>query len=226
MKSALALAGAVVLSLLHVQQLTSQLTQARLPGSGDIATIAIHYGAVDPQTTFDDGSSFLRGSTLGLSATAWAFRHLGFRGNVYKSHNDGHNPQNPTAAIAVQDPDIWLYSGEVVLRYPINTDALSVSPYVGAGFGGKTYDWQVKTVGNVWRAWTQSVGVDLRPAAMGRVGLITEVRHYRSDFKAFGYEVYYWHEAAIGMVEDQKSHWGESTTHSDLVLTAGFSVNF
>jgi len=206
--------------------LEGQLMNAPLPGEGDLGTVSLHFGTVDPRTTFDDGSRFQRGTAVGVSGTIWAFRNLGFRGNVTKSQNDGHNPQDPEAAIAVQDPDVWLYSGEAVLRLPIITRAVAVTPFLSGGIGGKTWDWKVKTIADVERAWTGALGLDFRPLSLGRVGLVTEARAFRSQFHAFGYRVYYWHEAAMGIVEGEDAYWGKSTHHNDLVVTVGLSLNF
>jgi hypothetical protein len=203
--------GPVLLALIFVSQPWS--AAAQLAGD-DVATFAIHGGAVAPTTTLPDGSSFETGAAVGASGAWWVLRNFGFRGHVTRSYTEGVQPAEFSAA-AANAGRVWLYGADVVGRLPLANGRMT--PYVSAGAGGKSYRWKYGMYeGGTAFAWSYAGGLDVRPVQSGRFGLILEGRYHRTE--------YHWHGLSfLGPLPEFKR---TSPTVNDYLITAGVSVNF
>ena len=126
----------------------SSAAEAQLLGGGpqhgnEIASFNLKLGLLSPQTDFDDPvggqSSFDNGMAIGVGVTTWPMfdRRLGLRGAIVRSRTDGQNSNSDLAPIAVNDPNVYLYTLEAAFRLPMG----SGFPYISAGYGGKHYTW-------------------------------------------------------------------------------------
>lgn len=165
-------------------------------------SVAALGGGLSPAADVGDGDFDASGSG-GLEATAWLGDHVGLRATGLYAATDAA-PQIPPV-LEGEDPNVFLYSGDVVLRYPIDVMATDgfLQPYLVGGLGAKTYDFETidtetDLAGNV------GAGVEYRVGDEGRWGLLVEARDYISEFDQLG-------------VED---------TQHDIAWTAGVSLNF
>src|SRR5690606_27506513 len=130
---------------------------------------------------------FDNGLAIGVTAAAWPSwpldGKLGLRASLIRSEVDGQNETSEFAPMALNDPTVWTFTGEVAARLPMG----SGFPYLSFGVGVRHYTWAV-SVHEVSQffTWTGALGYELRPAALGPIGLSVELRGYRSDFRAFG----------------------------------------
>lgn len=212
MKRALTVAAAAfALSAFTGSELAAQW-DAGLPGD-DVASLTLHLGAVAPTTTFPDGGSYGTGIGGGISGIYWFHDWVGLRGSFLLGKTPGQ--PSPTSDFEKQagneNPTVWYYSGDFLIRYPHLSSAGSFAwfPYVGIGMGGKQYRWENQWTG-FYRDYTYTtnyaLGVDLRPADSPWYGFALEARLFRSTYK--------WHTFL----------WDEPQMN-DYVITAGFKLN-
>jgi hypothetical protein len=224
MRPVLSMAAAVLLLAASASTLSAQLAVPE-PGR-EIASVAVKLGVLSPRTTFNDASfgesSFEEGMAVGVAVSAWPLlgRRVGFRGQLMRSQTDGENSTSELAPIAVNDPNVYLYTLELAVRQAMSLGAVSGAPYLSAGWGGKQYSWAVsqhKT--SRFATLTASTGVELRPRALGAFGVNAELRAYSSHFRAFGIDDGSWSPGFYG---------GEvgGVENLDVLLTVGASLNF
>lgn len=192
---------AVTAAFTSVDLQAQQIGGQSHPGA-DVLSFSVVGGGYFSTSDLGSGTEFDDSGTVGGTATYWAHPNIGVRGNVLWSPPDVRSPAE--SQLAGQDPNIWLYSGDVVLRMPLPASAnMSWYPYLAGGVGGKTYDFETLDAetdfsGNV------GVGVELRFGQTGRWGIHTEVRDFISNFDRLGHD----------------------ETLNDVVWTGGVSVNF
>jgi len=230
----LARAGALVSLLLAAGSagVHAQFAEGPLPGS-DWVSLSLDFGLLAPTSTFEDAtfgqSSFKSGAALGASVMAWPFQgRLGVGARVVRSQTDGENSQFDLAPLVVNSPVQWLFTSEVSFRHPMVREGFSGFPYLSAGAGLKQYNW-AKSVHKEDRffLWSVGGGFELRPRALGPLGLTLDVRSYHSELIAFGIDDGTWKPGTEalpgigfygGVVGGQSNH--------DLLLTTGISVAF
>jgi len=195
------------------QPLPAQVLWEPGPPGDDFGSVVVYGGNLSPATTFsDDGSSFEDGVAFGVSLSYWPLAHVGVRTHVLRAKTAGNHgdlapcPPTPCSAIGWQEPVVWLYGIEAMVRRPMGGPQLAWFPYLGAGVVGKSYRWSVypPRVGDSAGGWTVAGGIEVRPSATGPLGLLVEVRNYQTDFRFF----------------DKRAQ-----SHSDFAFTAGMSVN-
>lgn len=184
MKFCSAAAAALFLALAAPAQLSGQRVYTGLPGQ-DVGSIALNLGAILPSTSLPDGSNFNSGLAGGAAITIWPFRHLGMRGNLLYGQSGVSPGAGSRARVALEDPNVLLYSGELALRYPMESGRFAWFPYLSAGVGGKTYRWAHEFTGlksNFNGALTYSGGVEVRPSSSPRYGFVVGMSQYRTTY--------------------------------------------
>jgi len=217
-KTTIAGAVAVALCLLGTAPLKAQLWEAGLPGE-DLGSISLLGGLLQPNTTYDDGSTFESGMGFGASVAVWPWRHVGVRATLLRGRTEGKEGE-VFSPLRFQNPTIWLYNLDLALRYPLMTESsLALAPYIAAGVGGKTFRWDPswpEQIGFTSRTLTAAGGIEVRPTGGGRaLGLIAEVRGYRYGYTGFQYQ---WGDG-IGR------HIGDPQDSTDLLFTLGLTLN-
>lgn len=130
----------------------------------------------------------------------WLHRYVGIRASVVWAQTDVSGPAS--ADVTGVDPNVWAYSGDVVLRVPIDARSGWIVPYIVGGLGAKTYDFDgVDTETEL--AVSFGGGVEYRfPSS--RWGVNLEARDYVSSFELYGID----------------------ETQHDLVWTGGITLSF
>lgn len=187
---------------------------ARQYDDPDVASLTLRAGMVKPMRELPDGTTFKSGPAGGLAGTIWPFRHFGVRAGAVFSMSGGAPVVGSTSRPGEDAREQWtnFYSFEVAARLPMVSGDFAWYPYVAGGVAGKQYVWSDKyrTAGIGWDmafAWRTSVGVSLRPAGMGRYGVVVDVSRFSSKYSWHGY------------------HWDRPTV-SDLSVTAGVSMHW
>lgn len=181
--------------------------QQTLGGSGhagaDRLSIQGYGGGFFSASSLGGGNTFDDTGILGGNVTFWATRYVGVRGSLAWSPPDVIT-QTADNVLTGEDPNVWNYSGDVVLRLPLPaTQEVSFFPYILGGLGGKTYDFETLSTETDF-AGNFGLGVEARFGENGRWGINTEVRDIVSSFDRFG---------------------ADETLH-DVIWTGGISLNF
>ena len=177
-------------------ELTAQSTH---DPAQDIITLNVIGGGFSPVS--DLGSSqFDAAGTVGGTVGVWLHRYVGIRASVVWAQTDVSGPAS--ADVTGVDPNVWAYSGDVVLRVPIDARSGWIVPYIVGGLGAKTYDFDgVDTETEL--AVSFGGGVEYRfPSS--RWGVNLEARDYVSSFELYGID----------------------ETQHDLVWTGGITLSF
>lgn len=201
-----AAAVGAALAVSSAGQLSAQPWDAGLPGD-DVFSLGIRLARVQPSTTLPDGTEFSGGFGGAISATYWMNDYAGLRANYELGMTEGNHLD--LAAASQEDPTVSFFGAELDLRYPVLNGSLSIAPYVGAGAGGKMYDWSKDSTGidrDLTFAWNLTGGVELRPISSPWLGVALEAKRYSSSYK--------WH--AMG--------W-DQPTFNDLYFTLGVTLN-
>lgn len=189
-------AGTLAAAALHAQ------TPAPLGGAGnDIVTINAYGGGFSPATDLTTSNSRFRNSgTVGGTVTLWAHPNVGIRGNLLYARTDAGS--GAPDALAGERPNVWAYSGDLVLRMPFaaRNGRDTWFPYVVGGLGGKTYEFDTLDTETDF-AGSFGAGLEYR---FGPWGVHAEVRDIVTSFDRFG---------------------AEKTLH-DVVWTAGIGWSF
>jgi hypothetical protein len=164
---------------------TTVQAQSAAPGGAagsEILTIGAYGGGFSPAADLTSNSGFGNSGTGGGTLTLWVHPNVGVRGNVLFARTEigSGAPEGLTG----EKPNIWAYSGDLVLRLPF--DVLngrdSWFPYLAGGIGGKTYAFdnlndETDFAGNF------GAGVEYR---LARWGVQAEVRDIVTSFERFG----------------------------------------
>ena len=196
-----ALALLLTMGALGATAVQAQSTEPRGAAGSDVFTLNVYGGGYAPTADIAPGAGFDASGTIGAAGTVWVHRNVGLRANVLWARTDA--PAGAPVPLEGERPDVWSYSGDVVLRLPLALgDAASWFPYLVAGAGAKTYDFeQDGTDTETDFAGNFGAGLEYR---FERVGLQAEVRDVVSSFERF--EI------------DEVQH--------DVVWTAGITVSF
>jgi outer membrane protein W len=178
---------------------TGALAQNVSPGN-DNFTISLYAGGLSPSGDLGAGE-FDSSGTIGGALGWWITRNVGIRGNVAFAQTDV--PAAAPSALLGQNPDVWFYSADLLVRFPFQVGTGWLSPYVLGGLGAKTYsfenlDTETDFAGNF------GGGAEYRFDPTSRWGVFTEVKSYVSEFERFGV----------------------SDTQWDVAWTGGISLNF
>jgi hypothetical protein len=161
---------------------TGALAQDVSPGN-DRVTISLYGGGLWPSGNLG-ATEFESSGSVGGSVGVWLHRNVGLRGSVAFAQTDVPTVGAPTGLIG-QNPDIWLYNADVVLRYPVRAGQSWVFPYVFGGVGGKTYSFETLSTETDF-AGNFGGGTEVRFGPTSRWGIFTEARTFVSDFDRFG----------------------------------------
>lgn len=191
--------------LMALGVLTASAGHAQVAGppgaaGNDVATLNLYAGGYSPTSSLVDGSEFRSSGTVGGSITVWVHPLVGVRANLLYAQTDvsGEAPE----PLAGEIPNIWAYSGDLVLRLPraMGTGRDTWFPYLVGGLGAKTYDFdELDSETNF--AGSFGAGVEYRFA---RWGIQAEVRDVVSRFDQFDVD----------------------RTQHDVVWTAGATLSF
>lgn len=193
----------LVLGALGATAVQAQTQTQGLPGAAgsDIVTINLYGGGFAPTASLAAESEFDDSGTVGGAATVWLHRYVGLRANLLYAKTDA--PAGVPAPLGGESPNVWAYSGDVVLRLPLTVGSGSTwFPYVVGGAGAKTYDFEEEEMETETDfAGNFGGGIEYR---IKRVGLQAEVRDIVSSFERFDI--------------DEIQH--------DVVWTAGITLSF
>ena len=184
-----------VCPLASALDLTAQST--RDPGQ-DIISLNVIGGGFSPASDLG-GSEFDATGTVGGTVGVWVHRYVGIRAAVVWAQTD---VSGPTSDVTGVDPNVWAYSGDLVLRVPLGARSGWIIPYILGGLGAKTYDFEGVDTETEFAA-SFGAGVEYRfPSS--RWGINLEARDYVSDFEFYGID----------------------ETQHDLVWTGGITLSF
>lgn len=183
------LVGAMTLAVLVVfsaANVSAQLMDRDSHPGTDVLSFNLYGGGFFSTSTLAAGTEFDDTGTVGGTVTYWVHHNVGVRGNVlWASPAVVTADENPLVG---EDPNVWHYSGDLVLRLPLPaTGRMSLSPYLLGGLGGKTYDFETLSTASDF-AGNFGVGVEVRFGETGRLGLNTEVRDFISNFDRHGFD--------------------------------------
>jgi hypothetical protein len=178
---------------------TSALAQDASPGNDNL-TISVYGGGLWPSGDLGP-TEFNSSGTVGGTVGWWITRNVGIRGNVAFARTDV--PAGAPTDLIGQNPDVWFWNADVLVRFPFQVADGFLSPYLLGGLGGKTYDFS--TLGNETDfAGNFGGGVEYRIGPTSRWGVFTELKTFVSEFDRFGV----------------------SDTQWDVGWTGGISLNF
>lgn len=165
----------------------------------DLISFGVFGGGFSPAEDLMGGPEFDTSGAVGGTVTLWVQRYVGIRGNVLYAQTE---LQDANGSLAGEDPNVWAYGGELVLRLPAEGARAGDSwfPYVVGGLGAKTYDFDEADAETDF-AGSFGGGIEYR---YGRIGLQAEVRDFVSQFDQFGFD----------------------DTQHDVVYTAGLTLNY
>lgn len=170
-----------LLAVIAAAGATPVVAQAHGPAA-DRLTIGLYGGGYTPASTLMPGVEFENSGTVGGTLTLWLHPLLGVRGNVLYARTNVS--LGGPASLAGEDPNVWAYSGDLLLRHPkpIGTGHGMWFPYLVGGLGGKTYDFDQQRR-ETDLAGNYGAGVEFRN---GRWGVQAEVRDIVSNFDRLG----------------------------------------
>jgi hypothetical protein len=196
--AARALTLVVALGALSAGAAQAQVQPQGAAGS-DILTLNVYGGGYAPTSAVALDTDFDDSGTVGAAATVWLHRYVGIRANALYAQTEA--PIGAPAPLGGESPDVWAYSGDVVVRLPLSAgDGPTWFPYLVGGLGGKTYDFELNDTETDF-AGNFGGGIEYR---FNRVGLQAEVRDIISSFERFGID----------------------ETQHDVVWTAGITMSF
>lgn len=191
--------------LLALAALGSTAVQAQAPAprgapGNDILTLNAYGGGFSPTADLTTGGGFRRSGTVGGAVALWLHRNVGVRGNLLFARTEAGI--GAPEAIEGERPNVWAYSGDLVLRLPLAAAGRTSSwvPYLVGGLGGKSYDFESLSTESDF-AGNYGGGLEYRLAGWG---VQAEVRDIVTNFERFG----------------------ASKTQHDLVWTAGITRSF
>ncbi len=191
-----------VFTLLSVNYLGAQQNDPQyMPGNRQMehGSATLYVGGYSPTTHLGDGTRFDPSATVGASVGYWFNEYAGVRANGLYAQTKTDGP----ARFNYDNPNVWTYTGELLLRMPFSTRAGDVSPYVIGGVGGKSYDFQNRATHTKF-AGDYGLGVEYQRDPGSRWGLALEVRDVISKFD-------------MGTFND---------TQQDVVWTGGIRINY
>lgn len=136
-------------------------------------------------------------NTEAVSATlgTWLSDFVGVRANgVWANPSLSGDP--PTQLVG-EDPDLFYYTGDVLLRYPMQVAEGTVIPYAVGGLGARTMRFDAAE-NQTDLAGTAGAGLEYRFGMMQNWGVRTELRALGSNFDAFGVDDTLWDVAWTG----------------------------
>ncbi|MBI4539181.1 MAG: outer membrane beta-barrel protein [Gemmatimonadetes bacterium] len=176
-------------------------SSAREQASREIVSILGYGGGFTPANELAGPAEFSTSGTVGGAVTVWFGPYVGIRGNGLYTQSDVDGASSGLA-LRGEEPNVWIYSGDVLLRLPLTAGQSSWwYPYVVGGLGGKTYDFdrldtETDFAGNF------GGGIEFRVNRYW--GIQAEARDFVSSFDRLGID---------------------STQH-DVVYTGGISLTF
>lgn len=184
MKTFIAISMSLVL-MLFASEAHAQVQPATPPGN---IFFSVDGGGFFPTSDLGD-AEFDNTGTVNATLGSWFNDFVGVRANVLWANPDITG--NAPAELEGESPDIWHYSGDVLLRFPVEFGQGSLMPYAIGGLGARTMNFEgvdneTDFAGNV------GGGLEYRFGAMQQFGVNTEVRGFGSNFEAFGIDETLW----------------------------------
>jgi hypothetical protein len=182
LKAGRLIAGVAVAAALGASAAQAQTLGPNGAAGNDLITLNAYGGGFSPTSSLTPGADFRNSGTVGGAVTLWLHRNVGVRGNVLFARTDV-SPGAPEP-LANEAPNIWAYSGDLVLRLPLSAGNRrdTLFPYVVGGLGAKTYDFDRNGTETDF-AGSFGGGLEYRFA---RWGIQAEVRDVVSKFDRFG----------------------------------------
>ena len=198
-KKSMQIASVLAVTLAPLSSALELTAQSGNDPGQDIITLNVIGGGFSPASDLG-GGQFDATGTLGGTVGVWLHRYVGIRAAVVWAQTDVSGPVS--ADVTGVDPNVWAYSGDVVVRALISAQSGWIIPYVVGGLGAKTYDFKgVETETEF--AGSFGAGVEYRfPSS--RWGINLEARDYVSNFEFYGID----------------------ETQHDVVWTAGITLSF
>ncbi len=192
----------VLLALGALGATAVQAQTLRLPGAAgnDVLTLNVYGGGFSPAADLTADDRFQSSGTVGGALTLWVHPNVGLRGNVLYARTD--LPSAAPEPLPGENPNVWAYSGDLVLRLPLaaGNGRDTWFPYILGGLGGKMYDFDTLSTETDF-ASNFGAGIEYRFAQWG---LQAEVRDIVSRFNRLGVD----------------------RTQHDVVWTAGITLSF
>lgn len=203
MKKTMLIAGVLVAFVaLPATKLSAQVMGRDSRPGNDVLSVNVVGGGFFSADNLAPGTEFKNTGSVGGSVTYWAHTNVGLRADLLWAGPTVRAAQD--SPLAGEDPNVWHYSGDVVLRMPLTgTSRMSWFPYIVGGVGAKTYDFQTLATATDF-AGNVGAGLELRFGETGRIGINTEIRDAISNFKTAGYD----------------------QTLNDVVWTGGLTLNY
>lgn len=140
-------------------------------------SLSLYAGGYTPSGTIG-GGEFDDDAAVGAALGVWLTQHVGIRANgLYAQPGVEGDP-----AIDLNAPNIWMYSGDLVLRNPMQLGSGVLAPYVLGGLGAKTYDFE-NLDSETDFAGNFGAGLEYQFPREHAWGLLVEVRDFVSQFE-------------------------------------------
>jgi len=204
------------------------------PVGEDRVSVGLHLGAVAPNTTFSDGSSYDSGVAVGALVSWWPLSHAGVRSRLTRSSHEGQHGEI-FSPVGAESPAVWLYSWELAVRYPVTSGTrLDWFPYLGGGWGGKTYQHSFgRRASSAW-GLSMSGGVELRQksGSLSNLGLVLDAQYYanrtpfRRDKTSRPHPQYDNRRGDVTGVEKDFLGIPGANEQKDLAFTIGFTLHY
>lgn len=200
MKHLLSLALVPISLGLSLVLATNVSAQTRVESPQELYTFSLYAGGFSPTAKLGAGE-FGQAGTVGGTAGVLLGRYAGARINVMFTNT--HVQGSPVSSFAFDDPNVWLYDADLLLRLPMETETGRFTPYLVGGVGTKLY--RFDTLGDERNlAGNFGAGLEYRLPGQSYWGLSVEVRDFVSRF--------------------QRSYVDD--TQNDVVWTGGLTLTF
>jgi hypothetical protein len=158
------------------------------------AFFTIDAGGFFPTGDLGDGE-FDNTETVNATLGVWFGDFVGVRANVLWANPDISG--SPPVELEGESPDIFYYTGDLLLRYPMQMGQGSIIPYAIAGLGARTMNFDAAS-NQTDLAGNAGAGLEYRFGQMQNWGIRTEVRGFGSNLDAFGLDENLWDVAWTG----------------------------
>ncbi len=143
-------------------------------------SMSLYAGGFSPTTHVGTGE-FDSSATVGATVGFWVNRYAGIRVNGLFARTKADAPVS--TELGIDNPNVWMYDGDIVLRAPMSVEAGWLAPYVLGGLGAKTYDFRTPDMGSkTYFTGNFGAGLEYMLPGMSRWGLSLEVRDFVSKF--------------------------------------------
>lgn len=172
-----ALMGVFLMAVTH--PVSAQTRMTRYTG-WEHGSFSLYAGGLSPSTHIGRGG-FDPSATVGATLGFWVNQYAGVRVNGLFARTRADAPVSTD--LGIDNPNVWMYDGDIVLRVPMSVEAGWLTPYILGGLGGKTYDFRTPGMGSqTYFTGNFGGGLEYMLPGMSRWGLNLEVRDFVSKF--------------------------------------------